>query len=84
DFMLIFYIMYLIKADLGLTDMEGAFLATAAFIGRPFGGALFGPFTVSARLGIAPSTQTPICAGVPRAISRPKLGGISMATANSP
>lgn len=42
DFMLIFYIMYLIKADLGLTDMEGAFLATAAFIGRPFGGALFG------------------------------------------
>lgn len=38
DFMLIFYIMYLIKADLGLTDMEGAFLATAAFIGRPFGG----------------------------------------------
>ncbi len=40
--MLIFYIMYLIKADLGLTDMEGAFLATAAFIGRPFGGALFG------------------------------------------
>ncbi|SQJ16723.1 putative sialic acid transporter [Salmonella enterica subsp. enterica serovar Poona] len=23
DFMLIFYIMYLIKADLGLTDMEG-------------------------------------------------------------
>ncbi len=35
--------MYLIKADLGLTDMEGTFLATAAFIeGRPFGEALFG------------------------------------------
>jgi len=42
DFMLIFYIMHLIKVDLGLNNMEGAFLATAAFIGRPFGGALFG------------------------------------------
>ena len=42
DFMLIFYIMYLIKPDLGLTDMEGAFLSTAAFVGRPLGGALFG------------------------------------------
>lgn len=42
DFMLIFYIMFLIKADLGLTDVEGAFLATAAFIGRPLGGAIFG------------------------------------------
>lgn len=42
DFMLIFYIMYLIKPELGLTDMEGAFLATAAFVGRPLGGAIFG------------------------------------------
>lgn len=42
DFMLIFYIMYLIKPDLGLTDLEGAFLSTAAFIGRPLGGAIFG------------------------------------------
>lgn len=34
--------MYLIKPDLGLTDLEGAFLSTAAFIGRPLGGAIFG------------------------------------------
>lgn len=42
DFMLIFYIVYLIRPELGLNDYEATFLATAAFIGRPIGGAFFG------------------------------------------
>lgn len=38
DFMLIFYIMYLIKADLGLTDMEGAFLPQRPLLGDHLAG----------------------------------------------
>lgn len=42
DFMLIFYILHLIKADLGITDIEATLIGTAAFLARPVGGAFFG------------------------------------------
>lgn len=38
DFMLIFYIMYLIKADLGLTDMEGHSLPQRPLLGDHLAG----------------------------------------------
>ena len=39
---------------------------------------------VSARVGMAPSNQAPIATCSPRWMSRPKFGGISMASASSP
>lgn len=42
DFMLIFYILHLIKADLGINDIEATLIGTAAFWARPVGGAVFG------------------------------------------
>lgn len=42
DFMLIFYILHLIKADLNISDIEATLIGTAAFLARPLGGALFG------------------------------------------
>ncbi|HDP0317304.1 TPA: MFS transporter [Salmonella enterica subsp. enterica serovar Concord] len=42
DFMLIFYILHLIKADLGISDIEATMIGTVAFLARPVGGAFFG------------------------------------------
>lgn len=42
DFMLIFYILHLIKVDLAITDTEATLIGTTAFLARPFGGAIFG------------------------------------------
>ena len=42
DFMMIFYILHIIKADLGITDIQATLIGTVAFIARPIGGGLFG------------------------------------------
>lgn len=42
DFMMIFYILHIIKADLGITDIQATLIGTVAFIARPIGGGFFG------------------------------------------
>lgn len=42
DFMMIFYILHIIKADLCITDIEATLIGTVAFIARPIGGGFFG------------------------------------------
>lgn len=43
DFMMIFYILHIIKADLGITDIQATLIGTVAFIARPIGGGLSAP-----------------------------------------
>lgn len=42
DFMMIFYIFYIIKADFGITDIQATLIGTVAFIARLIGGGFFG------------------------------------------